>query len=257
MNQTNEVWKNKLGECLAHPDFVVKPRGMEVRERVGGQYKVPMPAYIDLVDRNVNLAFMFAEAAWIVSGSNRLEDVEPYMFVYKNFSDDGIFLRGAYGPKVIDQLAYVADCLIDDRDSRQSVLNIWRERPGPSKDIPCTLSMQFLIRNNTLYSVVTMRSHDIVLGFTYDVFTFSMVAKAVQLLLKERGLDVDLGILTVTAGSLHLYERHYDKAADWLNSEPTDPYIKDMVEEIDDVSSYSELIMRLNQLAEIAKKGSN
>ena len=85
--------------------------------------------------------------------------------------------------------------------------------------------MQFLVRDGKLNMVTTMRSHDIVLGFTYDVFTFSMVAKSVQLLLKERGIDVELGDLYVTAGSLHLYSNYYEKAENWLGSEDEDQRI--------------------------------
>jgi thymidylate synthase len=221
-NKTNLIWQEKVGHCLGDPDFIASPRGMEVREVVQGSYIVPMPAFIDLKDRKVNVNFMFAEAAWIISGSNRLEDITPYMKNYANFSDDGVFLRGAYGPKVVDQLPYVVDTIAGDIDTRQAVITIWRERPGPSKDIPCTVAMQFLVRDGKLNMVTTMRSQDIVLGFTYDVFTFSMVAKAVQLLLRARGIEVMLGNLYLTAGSMHLYKNYYEKAEAWLDSTERD-----------------------------------
>lgn len=245
-NRTNQIWKDKVVEIRDNYDYVVKPRGMEVREKVAGQYTVPMPAYLDLENRKVNVPFMLAEAAWIISGSNRLEDLTPTMKRYADFSDDGVFLRGAYGPKVVDQLGYVVDSLAQDQDSRQAVLNIWRERPGYSKDIPCTTNMQFLIRENKLNMVTTMRSHDIVLGFTYDVFSFSMVAKAVQLLLKEKGINVELGDLTVTAGSMHIYETHYEKSEEWLQENAVNTAIGGLVRVImEDSDSYSSLISNL------------
>lgn len=253
-NQTNSIWQEKLSECLDNYDFVSKPRGMQVREIISGSYKVPMPAFIDLKERKVNLAFMFAEAAWIVSGSNRLEDITPYMKMYSNFSDDQIFLRGAYGPKIVDQLGYVVDSLEKDKDSRQAVLNIWRERPGVSKDIPCTTQMQFLIRDGKLNLVTTMRSNDIVLGYTYDVFTFSMVAKSVQLLLKERGIEISLGDLYVNVGSLHIYKTHYDEAEKWINATSRDGKINRAVSEIEKAETYSDLIKILNHQARKAKK---
>lgn len=223
---------------------------MEVREVISGHYEVPMPAYLDLVDRNVNVNFMFAEAAWIISGSNRLSGVTPSMKAYANFSDDGVFLRGAYGPKVVDQLGYVVDSIEKDNDTRQAVMNIWRERPGPSKDIPCTTTMQFLLREGKLNMVTTMRSQDIVLGFTYDVFTFSMVAKAVQLLLKERGVDVELGSLFLNAGSMHIYERHYEQGAEWLDSTERDQRIgKYVLYIMENSPTYESLITNLDMMA--------
>lgn len=250
MNATSRVWQEKVRECRDEYEYVSTPRGMEVREITSGQYDVPMPAYIDLRARKVNVNFMFAEAAWIISGSNRLEDIYPYMKTYGNFSDDGVFLRGAYGPKVVDQFPYIVDTLLNDIDSRQAVINIWRERPSSSKDIPCTTSMQFIIRDSRLNMIVTMRSNDIVLGFTYDVFTFSMVAESVRLLLKERGLDVLIGELTVTAGSLHIYERHYEQANEWLAATDVDEEIGIAVSKYTNAATYLDLIKQLKRGAE-------
>lgn len=247
-NLTNKVIQEKAKDIRDNPDYIVSPRGMEVREQIGGKYTVPMPAYIDLEDRKVNADFMFAEAAWIISGSNRLEDLTETMKSYANYSDNGVTLEGAYGPKVVDQLNYVVDTLENDNDSRQAIINIWRERPRPSKDIPCTLSMGFMIRENKLEMVVNMRSHDIVLGSTYDVFSFSAVANVVRLLLAERGIEIDkdengnFGNLTVNANSLHLYERHYEDIDRWVNSEDRDKKIGERVLNVMKAESYKEFI---------------
>lgn len=251
VNEVNVVWQDTVRKILTDPDFTAAPRGQEVREILSGQYRVPMPAYLDLTSRNINLAFMFAEAAWIISGSNRLSDLTPYMKSYANFSDDQVFLRGAYGPKVVDQLGYVVDTLVADSDSRQAVMTMWRERPAASKDIPCTVSAQFIIRDGKLNMITTMRSHDIILGFTYDVFTFSMIAASVRLLLRQRGIRVELGDLFVTAGSLHLYERHYEQAEEWIQATQTDPSISKAVNKtLLRVQTYEQLIDSLKNAAD-------
>jgi len=253
MNTTNEIWQSKVKQIFVHYDYIVKPRGLEVREVMASQYTVGMPAFIDLISRNTNVSFMFAEAAWIISGSNHLSRLTPYMKIYSNFSDDGIFLAGAYGPKIVDQLSYVVNTLQSDNDSRQAVINIWRERPGSSKDIPCTTNMQFFIRKGMLNMVTTMRSQDIILGFTYDVFTFSMVANAVRLLLLERGIKTQLGKLFVTAGSMHIYETHYSKVDEWTKSYERDPHIDYAVGDVMKATSYEDLIKRLKDGAESYK----
>lgn len=200
-----------------------KPRGLLVKELIGYQYTIDMNnPVLSLPSRKMNYAFMFGEAAWICSGSNWLDDLTPYMKRYKDFSDDGVFLNGAYGVKVIEQVAYVADTLQRDRDSRQAVINIWRERPAQSKDIPCTINMQFFIRDG-IQMVVNMRSQDAVLGFSYDIFTFSAVANLVRVLLRKRGINVPLGTLTVSIGSFHVYEQHFDQISDWRDDGSVDP----------------------------------
>lgn len=255
INESTKTWQELVKRCYSEYDYISKPRGMEVREIINGSYTVPIPAYINLNARGVNIGFMFAEAAWIISGSNRLDELTPYMKGYANFSDDGIFMRGAYGPKVIDQLGYVVDSIEKDNDTRQAVLNIWRERPGQSKDIPCTLNMQFLLREGKLHAVVNMRSNDVILGVTYDMFTFSMVAYSVVLLLRARGIDVDPGSLLVNAGSLHLYEKHYESAKRWVETNTSHSEVPNRVDEVlVGVSTYQELIDSLKKGASNATK---
>lgn len=252
--QTNSVWKQNLSVCLKS-DLTVSPRGMEVKELLAAQYRVPMPAFLDLDSRAVNVSFMLAEAAWILSGSNRVAEIEPFMKRYSEFSDDQVFMRGGYGPKVVDQLGYVVDAIAGDVDTRQAVMSIWRERPAPSKDIPCTVSLQALVRNGKLNLSVYMRSQDIVLGFTYDVFTFSMIGYGIMLLLADRGIDVELGDLYVTAGSLHLYSDKYVSATTWMKSKTRDPSILVAVASVLLTSyTYDDLVFNLLEGAKNAKK---
>jgi thymidylate synthase len=120
--------------------------------------------------------------------------------------------------------------------------------------------MQFIMRQNEegqnrLNSVVTMRSNDIVLGYTYDVYSFSMVANAVRLMLQERGIDIPLdengnfGDLFVNPGSLHIYERHYDKVEEWTNAKERDTKIGEGVMRVMQAQSYPELIELLKKEA--------
>lgn len=263
-NRANDVWQETLRRTYEEGE-VARPRDMEVRELIGQGYgPIPMPAFIDLEDRKVNEKFMHREAAWIVSGNNRLGFLTEVMKTYANYSDNGLTLEGAYGPKVIDQLNYVVDSIENDNDTRQAVINVWRERPRPSKDIPCTLSMQFLLRKNEegqnrLNMVTTMRSNDIVLGYTYDVYTFSMVANAVRLQLQERGIDIPLdddgkfGDLYVNPGSLHIYERHYDKVDEWTDARERNMKIGEGVMRVMQAQSYYELIDLLEAESGVTK----
>ena len=168
---------------------------------------------VTIPERELGYKFMFAEAHWILSGDNRVSTIKPYSNVIKRFSDDGVFYFGAYGPKVVDQLPYICKALNDDIDTRQACINIWREKPPVSKDVPCTLSLQFLVRRGTLYVIANMRSNDVWLGWPYDNFNFSMIGLSVCLLMKEiHGKDLKLGMLTNNAGSRHLYKENFEKA---------------------------------------------
>lgn len=191
------------------------PRGLATREVLAHQTVIPMNhPFVTCAKRNLGNAFRFAEAAWILSGDNRVETIKPYSVAIPRFSDDGIRFFGSYGPKIIDQLTHVVTSLKADEDSRQAVINIWRENPRGTKDVPCTLSLQFVLRSGILHCIATMRSSDAWLGWPYDVFNFSCIAKSVAI---ELGPKVRLGYLFLTAGSQHLYSTNFDVAEDVVN----------------------------------------
>ena len=154
------------------------------------------------------------------------------------FSDDGITFFGAYGPKIIDQISYVVNTLCKDPDSRQAVLSIWRENPRSSADIPCTLSMQFFLREGTLYCNTNMRSNDIWLGTPYDSFNFSAISFYIACRLREKNVKCKLGRLAINAGSRHLYKSNYEAAYKLTEHEMTYANVKfsfnDLIEKYKD-----------------------
>lgn len=184
---------------------VVAPRGRKTWELPMHTIRVDTrKPVLRVPERKINYRFMAAEAHWILSGDDRVETIRPYNSQIEKFSDDGQRFFGAYGPKIVDQLPYVIDKLLEDNDSRQAGLTIWREKPGPSKDIPCTVAIFFNIRDGRVNTNVFMRSSDIWLGIPYDVFNFSMLTHLVCCRLSK--LMVTPGTLYLTAASSHLYE---------------------------------------------------
>lgn len=220
---TSHYWVSNLTEIIEN-GLVSSPRGLETREILAHRAVIDMEQPIITAPyRDLGYKFMAAEAAWILSGDNRVETIAPYSKAISKFSDNGETFFGAYGPKVLGQIDYVVRCLAENQDTRQAVINIWRENPRASKDIPCTLSAQWVIRQGHLYCFDTMRSSDIWLGHPYDIFNFSMISLYILLRLRKRGVNVELGQLALTAGSKHLYSTNYDKAKEVLKAYMTEP----------------------------------
>lgn len=188
----------------------VAPRGKRVKELLAVSVTID-----DLREnilhndaRKLNYRYLVAEWLWIATGRAELSALTPYNSQMAKFSDDGVVLAGAYGPRLAPQWSYVIETLKKDPDTRQAVATIWAPNPMPSKDIPCTIALQFLLREGRLHTVATMRSSDAWLGLPYDVFTFSQLANSVA-----GELGVDTGSLTMQLASSHLYEEHWEKAA--------------------------------------------
>lgn len=202
----NETWLSLI-EQIKWSGKPVSPRGITCLEVINMHTVTYMHSpIVTSISRKLGYRFLFAEAAWILSGDWRVKTIRPYSKTIANFSDDSVTFFGAYGPKIKEQLDYVCSKLNEDVDTRQAVLTIWRENPPQTKDVPCTIAVQFLIRDNKLHCIVTMRSSDAWLGWPYDTFNFSMLSSFVAVKLNhDFGLKLDLGCLCMNLGSSHIY----------------------------------------------------
>ena len=124
---------------------------------------------------------------------------------------------------MLPQWDWVKEELIRDRDSRRATIPINQpyHKSKNKKDYPCTQYVQFFIRDNKLHMGVNMRSNDLVFGFCNDVFTFCLFQQLMLNDLKHSGIeDLELGNYYHHAGSLHVYERHYQMLSDILEEGP-------------------------------------
>lgn len=157
--------------------------------------------------RKMPMRYAVGELMWYLSGNRNLSAIQNYTKAWDRMSDDGKTVNSNYGWCIqekygFDQWEYVKDLLIHDPNSRQAVLHIKTADETPSKDVNCTVCVQFFIRDGELHATVYMRSNDIWMGFPYDVFSFT--ALQVKMAME---LGVKIGTYTHIAGSLHLYER--------------------------------------------------
>ena len=200
------AWLRLLWDVTKHGE-IVSPRGDRTLELRSSLVVVDMTSpVVTISQRKLGYKFMCAEAAWILSGDNSVAALAPFSKKITEFSDDGVAFFGAYGPKISAQMVYLINALRSDPNTRRAVINIWRESPSATKDYPCTMSCQFMIRDGMLDAYVTMRSNDVWLGACYDVFNFSMLGAYV--LLELNMPEIKLGSLYHTAVSRHLYERN-------------------------------------------------
>ncbi|MEX0940400.1 MAG: thymidylate synthase [Candidatus Babeliales bacterium] len=125
----------------------------------------------------------------------------------------------------LTQYEWVLKNLEKNLDSRKAFININQphHKNFDSKDFPCTLGMQFFVRNNHLCCVVSSRSTDIFTGLPYDMGFFSFVTELVYKNLKER-LDypkkeqLNLGYVTMKTNFTQIYDKTSKQALGLLNT---------------------------------------
>lgn len=161
------------------------------------------------VNRGVNARLAAVEALQLMSGNG---DAELLRRASPQYSDVLInpddLTYGSYGIRTRFQVEHVWRELYHHPESRRAVLSIWREQDlTHDGDRPCTLGIQFMIRNNYLEAHVSMRSNDVWLGTPYDVFMFTQLQRSLA-----TALDVGVGKYVHHVGSLHIYERNFEAA---------------------------------------------
>lgn len=162
------------------------------------------------------------ELLWYLAGSNRLKFIAYYLSRYVDESDDGKTIGGAYGPRLFglgskNQVANILSLLRANPSSRRAVIQLFdasdlvRRSGRYPKEVPCTCTLQFLVRIGRLHMFTSMRSNDAYKGLPHDVFCFTMLQEIIA-----RTLGLELGTYSHAVGSLHLYENDIANAQRYL-----------------------------------------
>lgn len=227
---------NQALPSLAH---AVLTQGEEVGSRNGRckelthvsvQLTEPLNREIMLPERRASLPAQIAESMWILAGRNDIEWLSHYLPRASEFSDDGTTWRGGYGPRIrgwetndasaVDQLEHVITLLRADPMTRRAVISIYDPvvDTHPGKDIPCNNWLHFLNRGGQLDLAVTIRSNDLIWGWSgINAFEWSVLLEVVAGM-----VGVPVGTLTFHISSLHIYEKHWQRARQIANTETAD-----------------------------------
>lgn len=160
------------------------------------------------------------EFLWYLTGDNDLEFISHYLPRYADSAEKNGKVHGGYGPRLFgmhgayNQLERIITLLRDKKTTRRALIQLFdaadlfpeNVQEDDFKDIPCTVSLQFLVRDNKLNLFVNMRSNDAFRGLTHDIFAFTMIQELVA-----GTLGLDLGSYYHFVSSMHLYEVDLDK----------------------------------------------
>lgn len=225
-----------VNEALPSLAHMLLTEGADVPSRVGTTKELtfqhftitkPLEREIVVQGRKANIAAQIAETMWVLSGRNDVKWLEAYLPRAADFSDDGKTWRAGYGPRLrgwyapaaadknrhVDQLQEVIDLLSADPGTRRAVMSIWDPASdyGETKDVPCNNWLHFLSRGGKLDLHVAIRSNDLVWGWSgINQFEWSVLLEVVAY---YTGLQV--GRIHYAVSSLHMYDRHWDKAPTW------------------------------------------
>ena len=224
--------------------------------------------------RAINPFFMISEFIWIITGKEDVDFVSKFNKNMRAFSDNGDILNGAYGPRIrnagnryyisqhddrsisygikgVDQLAKVILKLKEDNDTRQAVIAIFDAYKDyqKTKDVPCNIFLKFTLRDNRLDLTAYVRSQDMILGFPYDAYHWTLLQQIISKI-----LNVKIGKYFHIMDSAHLYQQDY-KMANEIVEEKIE--CNDMLEFDEPMTSIEDLDLKMNHMHASIKEESH
>lgn len=215
-----EAIRNQFADLLAIEKFTSVNReasmtslvGKRTIEIVGASFIADEEALFGKVDQD----YIHREEMWYDSQSLNVNDIPggaPKVWAAVASKDGTInsnYGWTTYSPQNGGQYAKVLAELKKNPESRRAVViytrpSMWEEYNVDGRsDFMCTNDVQYLIRDGAVHACVQMRSNDAVLGYKNDWAWQNTVLSRLA-----KDLNLPVGDIHWTAGSLHVYERHF------------------------------------------------
>lgn len=222
----NDLYKATCKDLLATADTYYPDNNKLYSENIDTTLILfnPYDHVITIPERNLSLRYLFGEFAFYMKGSNKLKDINKYSKFWNSISDDGKTVSSGYGYKLfgehtgeLTQFDHAMYHLQKNEHSKRAtmLINTPENSVKETKDTPCTMYLQFFIRNKELHLINHMRSQDIFFGTPYDISYFTMLQELTLVYLRNKCYPyLKMGIYIHHMGSLHLYRKDYDTIVD-------------------------------------------
>lgn len=211
----NDAWQS-IYYGLNEEGMLTSPRGIKVKEILTCNIYIdnPIDNLVYNSFRKSSPYYIAQEYFWYLSGDRNVDSISKYSKFWNKIANEDGTINSNYGAYIfnkdyfpvngLSQWEYLIETLKTDRDSRQAILQIPITPFKGTKDVCCTSSLQFFIRDNKLYLTTYMRSNDINLGFCNDIpFFTSLQIKLAKI------LGTELGWYRHVVGSMHVYENNF------------------------------------------------
>ena len=182
--------------------------------------------------RKFNVRYALLEFMWYLSMDPKVRNIGKAASIWKDIASvDGV-VHSNYGVCLHNGWNRVVNELVRFPESRRAVIAL--NQPDIDygmKDVPCTMFVQFFVRDDKLHLIWNMRSSDFAFGFCNDVAVGMLFLQMMRNELMER-TDIPwigLGSFTYNATSLHCYEPHWHLLFDSYTNKVHDKY--ELVEE--------------------------
>ena len=175
-----------------------------------------------------SVSYLAREMMVYLSGTLSAEKMAKASKFWLSIQDEDGKINSNYGyyvfkqltPNGLNQYEWVINLLNQRPKSRRPLININQiQHKTDTKDMPCTVSIQFFVQDEYLCCVVGSRSTDVITGLPYDQGFFSFLLELAHKDLVERGHEgLKLGYCMMKATFTQLYDSRKKLEQDVINA---------------------------------------
>jgi len=217
------IYKKIIRELLEQKPILNERTKVETKSLWGVNFDWDMSFYPLLDCRQMFPKTGAAELAWMLRGTKNISFIRKYSKIWDKFTDDDKpnEIKTAYGYRWshafgYDQINNIIEKLKKDPSSRQQILLNWDPRTDnieKAKNIPCPFAIVVGIIDGRLNLHLTVRSQDWMIGFPYDILTYTLLGNALA-----NSLNIPVGKLHYSIANCHIYENHFKQAKKIIES---------------------------------------
>ena len=200
----------------------IKSNGVVIDAGVGGkaieiinqQVGLNTPYHLGVSEptRKWSKEYAIAEFLWYLGRNKRVGCMGQFASIWDGLKDKEGCVESNYGHYLFweDNWYWIINELETDPESRRAVISIYQNshKKDNLRDHPCSMYVQFLVRDYKLHMIWNMRSCDFIFGLCNDMFCAAMILQLMTNELRDN-LNVGCGTVSFNIGSLHCYERHW------------------------------------------------
>ena len=233
----DKLYSEACNALVRDPDIVYPKNNKLFSEIIDATLVLhnPYDHVITIPERKLSLRYLFGEFAFYMKGSKELKDINKYSKFWNKISDDGKTVSSGYGYKLfgvkndgMTQFDHAMYHLQKNPFSKRAtmLINTPENSVMETKDTPCTMYLQFFIRDEKLHLINHMRSQDVFFGTPYDISFFTMLQELALVFLKEHTYPyLRMGTYSHHMGSFHLYAKDYEIIKSIANCDLNESYL--------------------------------
>jgi thymidylate synthase len=221
MNNYEKSYSNILIDCLNSKELILGRNGY-TKQITATQIRANLNDGFPIVTgKKIFPKSCFIETEWMLHGHTNVKWLnERNVNIWDQWADENGDLGPVYGHQLvnfngINQIENIVKETQSNKHSRRLLCSMWNPNDLQKMLLPpCHYSFQFVISNNKVDIVVSMRSLDLFIGLPYDMVMYSSILSSFANEFKLQANEV-----IINAANSHIYQEHFNAVKLYLNQE--------------------------------------